>query len=155
MLFSALGITALLETVPMAYDALRIAGALYLGWLAWLALKPGGRSPFQVKDLPADRPRRLVLMGFLTNLLNPKAAVLYLSLLPPFIRPQTGHLLAQSLWLGSTQIVISLTVNAVFAVLAGVISTFLGGRPSWMLAQRWLMGGVLSALAIRMASARR
>src|SRR3569623_3451085 len=47
MLCAAGGITALLFTVPLAYDALRIAGALYLLHLAWQALKPGGRSPFQ------------------------------------------------------------------------------------------------------------
>ena len=46
MLCAALGITALVMAVPYAYDALRIAGALYLGWLAWSALRPGGHSPF-------------------------------------------------------------------------------------------------------------
>jgi hypothetical protein len=82
MLCAAFGITALLLTVPYAYDALRFAGALYLLYLAWTAVKPGGRSPFQVKELQPDSKGRLVLMGFLTNVLNPKAAVLYLSLLP-------------------------------------------------------------------------
>src|SRR5947199_8097328 len=52
MLCAALGITALLIAVPYAYDALRIAGALYLVWLAWQGVRPGGRSPFQVKSLP-------------------------------------------------------------------------------------------------------
>ena len=50
MLCAAFGITALLFAVPYAYDALRLSGAAYLLWLAWQALKPGGRSPFQVKD---------------------------------------------------------------------------------------------------------
>lgn len=155
MLFSALGISALLSTVPLAYDALSIAGALYLAWLAFQALRPGGRSPFQVRELSPDSPRRLVLMGFLTNLLNPKAAVLYLSLLPPFIQPQLGHVLSQSLWLGFTQITISLTINGMFIVLAGMISRFLSTRPRWMLMQRWLMGSVLGLLAVRMVSMRR
>src|SRR6187551_3327912 len=51
MLCAAFGITALVLAVPLAYDVLRIGGALYLGWLAWQALRPGGRSPFQVRDL--------------------------------------------------------------------------------------------------------
>src|SRR3984885_13331542 len=55
MLCAALGITALLLAVPFAYDALRFGGALYLLWLAWQAVKPGGHSPFQVRALPADR----------------------------------------------------------------------------------------------------
>src|SRR4051794_35996798 len=72
MLCAAFGITALLFAVPYAYDALRFAGAAYLLWLAWQALKPGGRSPFQVKRLDVDGPRKLFAMGFVTNLLNPK-----------------------------------------------------------------------------------
>src|SRR6185295_18818811 len=61
MLCAALGITALLLAVPFAYDVLRFGGALYLLWLAWQAVKPGGRSPFQVRDLPADSPRKLFM----------------------------------------------------------------------------------------------
>ena len=87
MLCAAFGITALLFAVPYAYDALRFAGAAYLLWLAWQAVKPGGRSPFQVKKLQLDGPRKLFAMGLLTNLLNPKIAMLYLSLLPQFIDP--------------------------------------------------------------------
>ncbi|MDH0647782.1 LysE family translocator [Pseudomonas sp. GD03858] len=150
MLCAALGITALVMAVPYAYDALRIGGALYLLYLAWQALKPGGRSPFQVRDLPADSPRRLFMMGFLTNLLNPKIAVMYLSLMPQFIEPGHGSVLAQSLVLGSTQIAISVTVNALIAVMAGSIAVFLAGRPLWQQLQRWLMGTVLAALAVRM-----
>ena len=59
MLCAAFGITALLFAVPYAYDALRFAGAAYLLWLAWQALKPGGRSPFQVKKLKVDGPRKV------------------------------------------------------------------------------------------------
>jgi threonine/homoserine/homoserine lactone efflux protein len=65
MLAAAFGITALLIAVPFAYDALRFAGAAYLLWLAWQAVRPGGRSPFQVRTLPKDGPRKLFLMGLL------------------------------------------------------------------------------------------
>ena len=152
MLFAAFGITALLMTVPLAYDVLRISGALYLLYLAWQAVKPGGRSPFQVRDLPPDSPKQLVVMGFLTNLLNPKAAVLYLSLLPQFINPERGNVLGQSLALGFTQIAVSVSVNAVIAIMAGTIAGFLAGRPMWLTVQRWLMGTVLAGLAVRMAT---
>jgi threonine/homoserine/homoserine lactone efflux protein len=152
MLCAAFGITALVLAVPYAYDAIRIAGALYLLWLAWQAVRPGGRSPFQVKDLPADGPRRLFLMGLLTNLLNPKIAVMYLSLLPQFIDPTAGSVLGQALMLGTTQIVISVGVNAMIAVSAASIALFLTRRPSFAVVQRWLMGTVLTALAVRMAT---
>jgi len=151
MLSAALGITALLFAVPYAYDALRLAGAAYLLWLAWQALKPGGRSPFQVKVLPVDSAGKLFWMGLLTNLLNPKVAMLYLALLPQFIDPSAGSVLGQSLVLGGAQIAISLTVNATIAVMAGSIAAFLKARPTWGLVQRWLMGTVLAGLAARMA----
>ncbi len=151
MLLAAFGITALVFAVPYAYDALRLAGAAYLGWLAWNALKPGGRSPFEVRDLPPDSPRRLFAMGLLTNLLNPKIAALYLSLLPQFVDASQGDILGQTLLLGTAQIVISVTVNALIVLAAGAVAAFLTGRPLWMAVQRWLMGTVLAVLAVRMA----
>ena len=152
MLCAAFGITAIVLAVPYAYDALRIAGALYLLWLAWQAVRPGGRSPFQLRDLPSDSPRKLFLMGFLTNLLNPKIAVMYLSLLPQFVDPDNGGVLLQSLVLGATQIVISVAVNTLIVVSAASIAIFLARRPAWATIQRWLMGTVLAALAVRMAT---
>lgn len=152
MLCAAFGITALVFAVPYAYDALRFAGAAYLLWLAWQAVKPGGQSPFHVKALPKDSPARLFTMGFVTNLLNPKIAILYLSLLPQFIDPAKGSLLFQSVALGFTQIAVSVTVNAMIAIAAGTVATFLATRPGWLLVQRWLMGAVLAGLAVRMAT---
>ncbi len=151
MLCAALGITALLFAVPYAYDALRMGGAAYLLWLAWQAVKPGGQSPFQVRALPVDSPRKLFAMGFLTNLLNPKIAMLYLSLLPQFIDPAAGHVFAQSIALGFTQIAVSISVNGMIALTAGSIAAFLATRPIWLLIQRWLMGTVLAGLALRLA----
>ncbi len=152
ILFAAFGITALLLAVPFAYDALRYCGALYLLWLAWQAVRPGGISPFQVRRLAKDSPRKLFTMGLMTNLLNPKVAVMYLSLLPQFISPEQGNLLTQLLTLGAIQITISVTVNALIAIMAGSIAAFLAGRPLWMIIQRWLMGTVLAGLALRMAT---
>jgi threonine/homoserine/homoserine lactone efflux protein len=151
MLCAAFGITALLFAVPYAYDALRLAGAAYLLWLAWQALKPNGRSPFQVRALPVDSPRKLFAMGFVTNLLNPKIAMLYLALLPQFIDPAQGSILMQSVVFGTAQIAISVSVNAMIAIAAGSIAAFLGARPAWLKLQRWLMGTVLAGLALRMA----
>lgn len=151
MLCAAFGITALVMAVPYAYDALRLTGAAYLGYLAWQALKPGGRSPFKVRRLAPDGRLRLFAMGFLTNLLNPKIAMLYLALLPQFVTPEAGSILGQTLLLGSVQIVISVAVNALIALAAGSIAVFLAGNPGWLKAQRWIMGGVLGGLAVRMA----
>lgn len=152
MLLSVLGITMLVVAVPYAYETLKLLGAAYLAYLAWQAVKPAGRSPFHVRNLPKDSPRRLFAMGLLTNLLNPKVAILYLSLLPQFIDPGHGSIFLQSLFLGFIQITIGTTINGIVALLAGSIALFFGRRPLWMLVQRWLMGTALAALAVRMAT---
>ncbi|MDX7159323.1 MULTISPECIES: LysE family translocator [Klebsiella] len=151
MLCAAFGITALIFAVPYAYDVLRISGVVYLLYLAWQAVKPGGRSVFTVRGLPADSGRKLFMMGFITNLANPKIAIMYLSLLPQFISPGHGSILAQSLALGFTQAIISVAVNALIVVMAGQVSLFLAGRPLWQQFQRWLMATVLAGMAVKIA----
>ncbi|MCQ8278335.1 LysE family translocator [Acetobacteraceae bacterium KSS8] len=151
MLCAAFGVTALVMAVPYAYDTVRFVGALYLLWLAWQAVRPGGRSPFELRTLAVDGPRKLFLMGFVTNLLNPKIAVLYLSLLPQFIDPAHGPVLGQALLLGTCQIVVSVLVNAMIALSAASIAAFMVCRPSFARVQRWVMGAVLAGLATRMA----
>jgi threonine/homoserine/homoserine lactone efflux protein len=150
LLCAAFGLTAIVFAVPYAYDVLRFAGAAYIGWLAFEALRPGGKSPFQVRTLPPARPRRLFLTGLVTSLLNPKMAIFYLALLPNFIDP-ARNVLTQSLVLGSVHIVISVAINSMIACAAGSIAAFLMARPKWLLAQRWIMGTMLGGLAVRMA----
>ena len=151
MLCAAFGITALVMAVPYAYDSLRFAGAAYLLYLAWQAIRPNGRSPFELRELKPDSPRRLFAMGLFTNLLNPKAAVLYLSLLPQFVDPAHGSMLTQLTTLGFTQILISVSVNGSIVLSASAIARLLAQRPRWQQVQRWMMGTVLGALALRMA----
>jgi threonine/homoserine/homoserine lactone efflux protein len=155
LLAAALGLTALLMAVPLAFDAIRLAGAAYLLWLAWQAVKPGGAGPFQARTLPIDPPATLFRMGFLTNVLNPKVAMFYLSFFPQFLDPERGSVLLQSLQLGVVQIGVSGTVNALLVLGAGAITEFLSRSRGWLMAQRWIMGGVLGALALRIAFADR
>ncbi|MEU0564119.1 LysE family translocator [Nonomuraea sp. NPDC005983] len=151
---TCLGLTAIFAYVPVAYTALKLAGAGYLLWLAWNAVKPGGTSAFEPRDLPVEPPRKLFAMGLLTCLLNPKIAILYLSLLPQFIDPAMGHVLLQSLALGSVQIAIGTLVNGLIAVTAGTLAAFLARRPLWLRVQRYFMGTVLAGIAIHLATDR-
>lgn len=146
-----LGLSVIFIAVPQLYAAIKLAGAAYLLWLAWKALKPGGVSVFTPEDVPHDSPRRLFMMGLMTNLLNPKIAVMYLSLIPQFVNPKSGHVLFQGLALGTIQIVVSIGVNFVIVLGAGAIAVFLTRRPSWLKAQRYMMGTVLGALAVTLA----
>ena len=86
----------------------------------------------------------------MTALLNPKIAVMYLSLIPQFERPAVGHLALQGFALGAIQILVSLTVNFFIVLAAGTIARTLRKRPGWVRAQRYLMGTVLGALAVRL-----
>lgn len=93
-------------------------------------------------------------MGFMTNLLNPKSAMLYVSLLPQFQNPGAGPLLVQSATLGAVQMTVSFAVN-LLVILSAAIASWFGQRPSWLKIQRWFMGTALTALAVRMAFERR
>ncbi|MFG3225603.1 LysE family translocator [Kitasatospora sp. NPDC048194] len=148
------GVAAVFSVVPVLYTALKLAGAGYLLWLAWKAVKPGGAAVFAPQQLPPDPPRRLFAMGFLTCLLNPKIAIMYISLLPQFVAPERGHVAVQSLVLGLVQIAIAVTVNGLIALSAGTIATFLNGRPAWLRVQRYAMGTVLGGLAVHIAADR-
>ncbi|OLZ71416.1 lysine transporter LysE [Streptomyces sp. IMTB 2501] len=147
-----LGLSVVFTAVPELYLAVKLAGAGYLAYLAWNALKPGGISVFAPQDVPHDSPRRLFSMGLMTSLLNPKIAIMYVSLIPQFIDLDRGHVLLQGLVLGSVQIVISVSVNLTIVLAAGTIAVFLARRPSWLKVQRWLMGTVLGALAVSLAA---
>lgn len=150
MLAAAIGLSAIFVAVPMAYDLLKFAGAAYLLWLAWLAVKPGAKSMFEPRALPADSPRRLFMMGFLTNLLNPKVAIFYVSFFPQFINPERASVFLQSMVLGLTQTTVSFTINLAIALSAAGIATWFARNPVWLAAQRYVMGFVLAALAIRL-----
>jgi threonine/homoserine/homoserine lactone efflux protein len=151
MLAAAVGLTALFMAIPLAYEVLKWAGALYLLYLAWQAVRPGASSPFQARDLPIDSPRKLFFMGFLTNVLNPKIAVFYLAIFPQFVSPEHGSVFVQSVQLGFTQIGVSFSVNLCIVMFAARLALWFAGSPRWLAAQRYLMGTVLAAMAVRLA----
>lgn len=144
------GLTAVFALVPPLYAAIKIIGAAYLLWLAWQAVRPGGTAVFAPRELPHDPPRRLFTMGLVTNLLNPKIAIVYVSLLPQFVEPERGHVALQSLLLGLVQVSVAITVNGLIAVVAGAIAAFLARRPLWQRVQRYVMGSALAAIAVHL-----
>jgi threonine/homoserine/homoserine lactone efflux protein len=154
LLAASAGLATLFALVPEIYVALKLAGAGYLLWLAWNAFRPGGTSVFATQELEPDRPRKLFGMGLLTCLLNPKIAILYISLLPQFLDPSRGHLGLQSLILGLTQLTVGVAMNAVFVITAGSVAVFLARRPTWMRIHRYLTGTALAVFAIRLATDR-
>jgi threonine/homoserine/homoserine lactone efflux protein len=147
---AALGITAVLMAIPFAYDILRIAGALYLMWLASKALREARGAFPAPRHVAPQAVGSLFLSGLTTNLLNPKVAVLFLAIIPQFIEAERGNVFAQSIALGLLMICISFTVNGAAVLTAGHIASFMAGRPHWLGLQRWLIGTVLMAFAVGM-----
>ncbi|GAA2600039.1 LysE family translocator [Dactylosporangium fulvum] len=149
---ATLGLSVVFATVPGLYLAVKLAGAAYLAWLAWQAVRPGGTSVFAPVDLPPDSTRKLFTMGLMTNLLNPKAAIMYASLIPQFVDVRAGHLVVQGFVLGGVQIAVSMLVNTGIVLAAGTIAVFLAKRPTWLRIQRYVTGSLLGLIAVKLAT---
>ncbi|NOG68899.1 LysE family transporter [Roseicella sp. DB1501] len=155
MLCAAAGITAALLAIPYAWDVLRLGGAAYLLWLAWQSLRPGGQPLFAPCPLPREPAARLFGIGAATAALNPKVALFYMAVLPPFIDTARGHVLLQGAVLGSVQIAVCTLFDALLVLGAAGTARLLGAHPRWMAAQRWLLGGALGLLAVKLATTER
>jgi len=151
-LSAALGLTAVFVSVPVLFEVVRWAGAAYLLWLAWDAVRPHGSGGlFARRDLPLVRPAALFRTGVITSILNPKVALFYLALFPQFVDPARGSLLAQSLVLAAIQIVIDALIDSLFVLAAARVARWLAERPVWVTAQRWVLGGVFAGIALKLA----
>jgi threonine/homoserine/homoserine lactone efflux protein len=150
VLAAALGLSALLAAVPVAYDTIRIAGALYLAWLAWSTW----RSPDIVTgaaDTAQAPASKLYRDGVITAILNPKVAMFQLALFPQFVDPAHGSVLAQSLVLGATQVAVHLAGDSMFVLAASGVRRWFSQRPTWTVWSRRVLASVFAALAARLA----
>lgn len=150
---SALGVSAILATSATAYNVLKTIGAAYLVWMGIQSIRDASRPAVTVASAPDRSMLGPFLQGFLTNLLNPKVAIFYLTFLPQFISPGEP-VLERSLFLAAVHIAMGLvwlTIYAWFIDRLGAVLT----RPR---VKAWLervTGGVLIALGARLAWERR
>lgn len=151
VLAAALGLSAIFIAVPLAYDLLRYAGAAYLLWLAWGAIRQRGTALFAPGSLPEEPAGRLFRVGLLTSVLNPKIALFYLALLPQFVDAARGNVFAQSVALGLVQIAIGIASDLCFVLAAARIAAWFARRPLWSAVQRWILGGVFAGIALKLA----
>jgi threonine/homoserine/homoserine lactone efflux protein len=150
MIAAALGLSAVLMAVPVAYDAIRLAGAAYLLWLAWTTIRGAGGNGFAPAPLPAVSDRVLFRQGATSSVLNPKVALFYLALFPQFIEP-TGPVLAQTIVMGLVNIAVTAAVDVGVVLLAAALARRVTTRPGWLKAQRIALGSVFGALAAWLA----
>ena len=120
-LAAAFGLSQLFVVVPMAYDAVRYAGAAYLLYLAWQTFRSNGIIAMPTGEALHCSPSVMFRQGLITNLLNPKMALFVLALFPQFVRPAAGSVVVQMMILATVLNIIGLVVNGVVILAA---STF-------------------------------
>ncbi|MFD2262972.1 LysE family translocator [Lacibacterium aquatile] len=150
-LAAALGLSSLFAAAPLAYDILRLAGAVYLLWLAWSAI----RSPSVFAGAEGTLPRAALFVvfrqAFIGNLLNPKVILFFVALFPQFVDPSKGSIILQALLLVTTLNIVGGIVNGGIAMAAGRFGRWMAARPGWQKVQRWLMATVFAGIAVRIA----
>ncbi len=150
----ALGLSALLAAVPLAYDVVRYAGAAYLAWLGARALlHPAAAHP---REAPQPRSQLAIFrQGVITNVLNPKVALFFLAFLPQFTDPSRGSPVIQIVFLGLLFNTSGTLINLGVAVLASRATGWLReSRRSVTILQR-ITGALFLGLGARLAFATR
>src|SRR3954469_8069659 len=140
---AAVGLSALLMTSALAFSAVRYAGAAYLIWLGVRTLA-GLREPAEEVPDGGGTGGPAVRQGMLTELLNPKTALFFLTFLPQFVQPERGAVAPQLLALGCVSVALNSSADVVVAALGGRIRTALS--PRWWRRQRLTSGVTLIAL---------
>jgi threonine/homoserine/homoserine lactone efflux protein len=145
------GLTAIFFAVPYAFIVVKFLGVGYLLYLAYNTVTSENKIFDAKQNLKADKPLKLFNIGLLTNVLNPKMAVFYLSFFPQFIKPEYGSILSQSFQLGIIQIIISFSINLLIVISAAKMANWFAKKPIWLRIQKWFMASILTGLAVKMA----
>jgi threonine/homoserine/homoserine lactone efflux protein len=152
---AALGVSALLQHSETAFLIVKYAGAAYLLYLAWKAIRAGNPAMAVDRSLARSNLWKVFAEGALTNLLNPKVALFILAFLPQFVDPALGNPAVQILLLGAIFNIGSTTVNGIVACSASAAGRALGSSAGF---GRWLSrisALVFVGLAVRLALSER
>lgn len=153
-MMAAFGLSALLMASATAFTAIKFAGAAYLLWLAWqairhgcaLTLAPGSRAPLGLS--------RIFVMGLTVNLLNPKIVMFFLTFLPQFVLASDPHATAKLLVLGLLFTALAPPVCALMIVTAEQFTGAIRRSPRIMRSLDWMFAGMMGAFAVRLVLAR-
>ncbi|MEV6383729.1 LysE family translocator [Streptomyces sp. NPDC051773] len=158
---AALGLSALFETLPALYHALRWLGAAYLLYLAVKAFRdrsaPGDDDGTESDPSAYGRAgaglRRAFWQGAVTNLLNPKVILFNVAFLPQFVDPSLGHVPGQLLLLGCTIVVMGFLWDGSIGLAAGRLTQVLRRSRRVARGLNIFTGTVFTGLAVRLAAA--
>jgi threonine/homoserine/homoserine lactone efflux protein len=149
-----LGLAAVLHTSALAFSALKWLGVVYLLYMAWQALRE--RGALQVDgQVDARSAAKLIVTGFLINILNPKLSIFFLAFLPQFIAADEAHPLARMLELSVAFMAMTFMVFVVYGLFAASVRDRIVTRPRAMTWLRRAFAGGFAALGARLALAER
>ncbi len=148
------GTAALLRASGVAFDALRIAGVIYLLWMGVSSWRD--KSELAVSDDQPARPAaRVIGSAMLSNLLNPKLTVFFFAFLPQFVPPHAPHELERLLMLSGVFMVMTFVVFVVYGVSAAAVRRHVIERPKIIQRIRRVFAASFVGLGIKLATTSR
>ena len=144
------GLSKIIEESVLLFSIIKYAGAAYLIYLVIRALLKKKNNETDIKELPALSNLKIFTQGLITNLLNPKVAIFFLSFLPQFIDPQSSHLKEQIAFLGLWFDLQGCLILALVAILTGTFSKLLQQNKNFWNWQEKVTGMILIGLGIKM-----
>lgn len=146
----ALGVAVIFQTSVLAFTLLKIAGALYLLYLAFMCFKESQKTQLRSDATPLSS-MALYRRGIFMNVTNPKVSIFFLAFLPQFTRPELGNVTAQVFLLGALFMVCALVVFSLIALLAGRIGHWFSQTTYGEMILNKAAGTIFAALAIKLA----
>jgi len=158
MVAAMLGLAAVLHTSGLAFAALKWCGVAYLLYMSWQALRESGALAIEARPERETRSRshrRVIVTGFLINILNPKLSIFFLAFLPQFIAADEVHPLARMLELSGAFMALTFVVFVHYGLFAAGVRDRVITRPKAMAWLRRSFAAGFAALGARLAFAER
>lgn len=147
---AALGISALVYKSALAFEIVKYAGAAYLLYLAWHALK---ESEELISSAPVREANAVALYrrGIFMNVLNPKVAVFFLAFLPQFVNADSGNIPVQMIFLGMAFMVQAWLIFSAISIFAGTVGEKIIRKPGTGRYINWGKAGIFTFIGIKLA----
>jgi threonine/homoserine/homoserine lactone efflux protein len=149
---AALGLSAILAASAIAFETIRYAGAAYLIYLGYRMIRSRNENVPATESSAAARGT--FLQGVMTEVLNPKTALFFLSFIPQFVSLKQGHVAAQFLLLGAISVLLNTCVDLVVAWFAGPLGAMMKRNAKFRSRQRMASGAAMIGLGVYVAAAR-
>ncbi|MEP4889533.1 MAG: LysE family translocator [Aliiglaciecola sp.] len=150
----SLGVAVIFQTSALAFNILKIVGAVYLLYLAFQAFRAGS-TRFEAKGNTKLAWQQLYSRGIIMNITNPKVAIFFLAFLPQFADPNRGSVTLQMLVFGGVFIITALVVFSLIAWFAGFLGDWLKGSSKAQVVMNRVAGTVFAGLALRLVLSER